>query len=529
MVTTGQHFSYDEAPYPDLSYVQTHPDRLAMLGKLLGMNPAPIEHCRVLEIGTAGGANLLPMATVMPNSTFVGIDLSAVQIEQANVALETTGLTNITFRQMDIMDITPEFGQFDYIIAHGIYSWVPPVVQDKLLDVCKTNLTPQGIAYVSYNVYPGWHTMDIIRNMMLYRSREADNPAEKSAQARQWISFMADALKSNTESAYAAVFKNYLDQRMTQTEEFDHAALLHDELEVNNQPLYFYQFMGHAEQHGLQYLAESDFPTVMPNGLSDEVMEYLGKIAHDTIEMEQYMDFLRNRSFRRTLLCHAELDIDRTLSIEPVVEFYVSTLAHTVKVDADKAAKGIETFEGVDGGQFSTDHPLTKAAFHYLLEVKPQRIHFVQLARQAASSLNMTQVSNQDAGALAANLLRAFTYSLSLIQFHTFVPPMSTVVSEHPLATPYARFQARHFPNIANLLHGRVQLDNFGRLVLAQLDGQTDHATLRDFLVKLVEDGKISSPSIEPEAKSPEELRKMLGEQLEITLQEFAELALLIA
>ena len=529
MTTTKQHFNYDEAPYPDLSYTQTHPDRLAMLGKLLGMSPVPIEQCRVLEIGTAGGANLLPLAAVLPNSTFVGIDLSKVQIDQANVAREASGMTNITFHQMDIMDITPEFGQFDYIIAHGIYSWVPPVVQEKLLDVCKTNLSPQGIVYMSYNCYPGWHTMDIIRNIMLYRSRDAATPQEKSAEARQWISFMADALKNQPESAYAAVFQNYLNMRATQSEEFDHAALLHDELEVNNQPLYFYQFMEHAQQHGLQYLAESDFPTVMPYGLSDEVMEHLGEIAHDTIEMEQYMDFLRNRSFRRTLLCHAEVDVNRALSTEPVFEFSVSSIAHTVKVDADKAAKGIETFEGTDGAQFSTDHPLTKAAFHYLLDVKPQRIPFIQLARQAAASRNMTQVINQDAGVMAANLLHAFTYSLSLIQFHTFIPPMSMVVSERPLATTYARFQARHFPNIGNLTHGRVQLDNFSRLVLAQLDGQTNHAALLDFLVELVETGKISSPSIRSEPKSLEELRKMLGEQLEVTLQEFAELGLLMA
>ncbi|MEP6985795.1 MAG: class I SAM-dependent methyltransferase [Chloroflexota bacterium] len=527
MDTNAQHYSYDQVPYPDLSYVQTHPDRLATLGTLLGMKPVPIDHCHVLEIGTASGANLLAMAMVLPLSTFVGMDISEVQIKKALDAVEAIGLTNISFHQMDILDITPEFGQFDYIIIHGIFSWVPPLVQEKLLDICQHNLTPQGIAYISYNTYPGWHTMDIIRNMMIYRTRDAVTPAEKSAQAREWIIFMGDALKDKPDSAYAAVFQNYLNFRKNQTEEFDHAVLLHDELEALNQPFYFYQFIEQAEQHSLQYLVESDFPTVMPNGLSSEVLNYLGQIAHSTVELEQYFDFLRNQSFRRTLLCHADINVDRRLSIQPVREFYVSSTAHTLKVSPERAEMGIETFEGIDGSLFSTNHPLTKAAFHYLLDSKPERIHFDVLLQQAASSLNMTQVTSDDTAALAGNLLQAFAYSLNLIEFHTFAPPMTTVVSERPLATAYSRYQARQQPNNTTLIHTRVQLDNFSRLILSQLDGENDFAMLLNFLVELVETKIVALPNVEQ--MSPEELRKMVTTQLELTLEGFAKSGLLVS
>jgi len=529
MVSSGQHYSYDEVPYPDLCYVQTHPDRLAMLGKLLGMKPAPVENCRVLEIGTAAGGNLLPMAATMPDSTFVGIDLSAVQIEEAQVVLRATGLTNITFHKMDILDITPDFGQFDYIIAHGIFSWVPPVVQEKLLEICKHNLAPQGIAYVSYNTYPGWHTLEIMRNLMLFRTRDAASPAEKSTQAREWVSFMAHALANNTDSAYAAVFENYLAFRGTQTEGIDHSALLHDELEANNAPIYFHQFIERAEQHGLQYLVEADFPTVMPNGLSDEVIEHLGKTARTTVEMEQYFDFLRNRTFRRTLLCHDEIDVDRRLSIQPLREFYVTSLATVAKLTANGEASDVETFEGSDGSQFKTDHPLTKAAFHYLVEAAPERVQFDELVRKAASRLDMTQIVDKDAVALAANLLRAFSFSLSLIEFYSFSPRMTTVVSEYPLATTLARYQARQRSDVANLTHARVQLDNFSRLVLAQLDGQNNRTALLDFLVGLAESGKISLPDGVQTPESPDDLRRRLAGDLDVTLQSLASLALLVA
>ena len=67
---------YDAVPYESKSFPQTHPDRLATLGRLFGMNPAPVTHSRVLELGCAGGGNLIPMAFHLPENDFLGIDLS---------------------------------------------------------------------------------------------------------------------------------------------------------------------------------------------------------------------------------------------------------------------------------------------------------------------------------------------------------------------------------------------------------------------------------------------------------------------
>ncbi|RPI58997.1 MAG: class I SAM-dependent methyltransferase, partial [Chloroflexi bacterium] len=138
--------SYDRLPYPSLSYPQTHPDRLATLATLLGMSPAPVERCRVLEMGCAGGGNLLPMADGLPGSEFVGIDASAVQIAAGQGAVAALGLANLSLRHLDILDVDESLGRFDYILVHGVYSWVPPEVQNKILTVCKENLAPQGVA-----------------------------------------------------------------------------------------------------------------------------------------------------------------------------------------------------------------------------------------------------------------------------------------------------------------------------------------------------------------------------------------------
>src|SRR6516165_7913322 len=149
--------SYDEIPYSNNAFYHTHPDCLATVATLFGMKPAPVQACRVLELGCGRGGNLIPMATSLPTSRFVGIDLSARQIAGGQEAVESLGLTNVELKQLSILDVDSDFGRFDYIICHGVYSWVPAAVQEKILEICAQNLAPSGIAYISYNCYPGWH------------------------------------------------------------------------------------------------------------------------------------------------------------------------------------------------------------------------------------------------------------------------------------------------------------------------------------------------------------------------------------
>jgi SAM-dependent methyltransferase len=201
--------SYDEVPYPSTSHVFTHPDNLATAAVLLGLTPTPVTRCRVLELGCAGGGNLIPLALELPESTFVGIDASAVQIDDGNAAIAAIGCQNITLTQMDILEITPELGQYDCIIVHGIFSWVPVAVRDAILKICQQNLTPNGIAYVSYNTYPGWHMLGNIRGMMLYHTRNVTDPRMRIAQARELLTFMNESLTTASELSNSRLIKAY--------------------------------------------------------------------------------------------------------------------------------------------------------------------------------------------------------------------------------------------------------------------------------------------------------------------------------
>ena len=515
-----------------MSYAQTHPDVLATLGTLLGMHPAPVTRCRVLEIGAAGGGNLIPMADALAASEFLGIDYSARQVEDGRATVAALGLQNLSLRHMNILDVTPALGQFDFIIAHGIYSWVPVEVRDRLLAVCKQNLAPNGIAYVSYNTYPGWHMLGGIRQMMLYHTRDVQDPREKVAQARQLLEFLIKALAGKNDGSVLLLkgYVNFLENELKHLNDSSDAYLLHDELEAVNDPVYFHEFAAHATRHGLQYVTDADFRMSLPTNFPAEVIKELREMAGNLVEMEQYIDYLDNRTLRRSLLCHAETPLNRTLTPQRVMGMYVTSRAHAESDAVDIDSTKIEKFKGSDGLMFSTDHPVSKAALAFLIEQNPRAVSFDELLDTARAHVrNNPNARSRDAEVLGANLLRAFSHSSSLIELHAYAPSLVATVSARPLATWVARFQAPGADRITNLYHERVKLDPLGAFLLPYLDGQHDHDALLELLIA----GPVAQGTLKLEhegapVREPQQLRAILSDEMERLLKWFAYAAVLV-
>jgi methyltransferase-like protein/SAM-dependent methyltransferase len=529
--------SYDEVPYPNLSHVQSHPDSLATLTTLLGLSPAHIDHCRVLEIGCASGANLIPMALSLPGSTLVGIDYSIRQIEDGQAAIAAVGLTNISLRHMDIREITPELGQFDYIIAHGVFSWVPLDVRDQLLTVCNQNLAPNGVAFISYNVYPGWHMLANIRDMMLYHTRNIDDPIERVAKARGVLKFLsesvpsADHVRSHLLNAYSKFLQNEMARIGPRADSF----LLHDELEEINNPLYFHEFVTLAEAHGLQYVTEVDFRGALPNFWPPEVVQALTQMATNVVEMEQYLDFLRSRTFRQTILCHAGLEVNRTIEPEHLRKFHVAARAVPESEQPDIHSRTVEKFKGLDGASLAIDHPLSKSAMMILARRWPQTIPMEDLPGEAAALLNrhngdLAEITDEDWQVLSSNLLKAFVYSDDLVEVHVYPPQFTLEVSQRPVASPWARFQARDEVKVTNLRHERVEVDPLNQYLLPFLDGSRDCEALVDLLLAgPVAGGKLVVEQNDQPVIDPIEAREILSTELHANLEWLARAALLVA
>jgi SAM-dependent methyltransferase len=173
--------SYEEVPFDSGPVTNSHPDALATVATLYGMTPPPLDGCRVLELGCSTGGNLLSMALSLPDSTFVGIDLAPRQITQARALAATLGLTNVDLRAMSIADVDDDLGMFDYIVCHGVYSWVPEPIREAILRVCSRNLAPNGVAFVSYNTFPGWHARAMVREMIVFHDDPTRPPMERVA------------------------------------------------------------------------------------------------------------------------------------------------------------------------------------------------------------------------------------------------------------------------------------------------------------------------------------------------------------
>jgi methyltransferase-like protein/2-polyprenyl-3-methyl-5-hydroxy-6-metoxy-1,4-benzoquinol methylase len=523
-VTSGT--AYDEVPYESNPYPQSHPDRLATVATMAGFTPPPVEQCRILELGCASGGNILPMAVTLPSSTFLGIDLSLRQITQGQKTITELGLRNVELRHLSILDVTPELGQFDYIICHGIYSWVPAEAQNKILTICKENLAPNGVAYVSYNTYPGWHMRGIIREMMSYHGNYFATPQERLGQARALLDFVAKAV-ANQPGPYSSLLQQETNTVRQQADYY----LLHEHLEPVNDPLYFHQFAGRASARGLRYLGEAEPHLMASKNFPPEVRGTLNTIAPDIIRLEQYMDFLRNRMFRQTLLCHAELIPNYLMRPEQITSFLVAAALKPVSPQLNLRSTEEVQFQVLDGTGLRVADPLIKTALVHTGASWPQRLPFAELCTAVCNRLGKTPdatVQAQLVHTLGSFFLEA-VLTTPWIQLHVHAPPLATRVSDRPLASPLARFQAATGKTqLTNLHHQIVSLSKPEAAVLSLLDGQRERPALIASLRELVEQKVlVLGTRGKPETDSGRILT-LLREGLEALLPRFARMALLM-
>jgi SAM-dependent methyltransferase len=293
---------YDAVPYESHAFFQSAPGHIAAIAHLFGLDPPPVSRARVLEIGCSAGGNLIPFAAWHPQAEVVGIDLSQVEIDKGTEDIRALGLPNLTLQQGDIAATDlDDLGKFDYIICHGVYSWVPANVQEAILSACHALLAHNGVAYVSYNTYPGWKAKEIVRDAMMLRGGDRGTPEEKLSYARGMIDFLNEV--SQPDSILAKALADFDAIRVGSKDYY----LLHEYLEMFNAPCYFLDFGKRCDPHFLSYLADASPPIMFALNYGNKVSQpLLEECGHSQVLVEQYLDFVVNRTFRQSLLVHAD-------------------------------------------------------------------------------------------------------------------------------------------------------------------------------------------------------------------------------
>jgi SAM-dependent methyltransferase/methyltransferase-like protein len=469
--------SYDTVPYDSNPMPQTHPDRLATVARLFGLDAPAVERCRVLELGCAAGGNLVPMAHDLPESQFVGVDYSAVQIKQGRPLIEALGLKNIELKCASILDVDSSYGVFDFLICHGVYSWVPAPVQEKILEIAATMLSPNGIAYISYNTYPGWHMRGVVREMMRYHAMRFPDPGRRVREARMILDFVGKYATGMQSGPYTAFLRSEAEMLRKLPDHY----IFHEHLEDNSEPIYFHEFVARARARGLDFLGEARLGTMVPSHFGDEANQALSGVATNAIELEQFMDFLRNRAFRETLL-HTKGRIPQyTLQPEMAYPMFIASTAKPEKTPIDLRLGEKVTFKSYTGWPITTGKPLMKAALGILTEVWPAPMAFdelVKLARERIAGIETAMIElERDRNGLGRALLTIYTSS-DLLEMSISPPRFTTQPGPRPRASGLARRQSMIANTVTTFRHEMIQLQPLDVRVLQRLDGSKTTAEL---------------------------------------------------
>jgi methyltransferase-like protein len=513
--------SYDRMPYCGNFIPMTHPDRIATMAVLHGRKPPSIQRCRVLELGCTDGGNLLTMAQSMPDASFLGVDISPVQIAQGKAASVALGADNVELRALDLTEVDDSFGLFDYIICHGVYSWVTSSVREKILKICSRNLSANGLAYVSYNVYPGWHHRRMLREMMLYHIQGITEPSAQVQQARALLDFLVQSAGPDDgpySSSLGAVNKKF--------EKFPDAYVFHEYLAAENHPVYFHEFVARAVSAGLHYVGPAMFSNEEMR-LSPEARQVISGLAPDVIRREQYVDFVLNRSFRQSLLCHAGLTTCDSPSPDAVRSLRLVAMARPENSKLDVRSTSQESFLTSYGTKLMVDEPPLKAALLSLYQLWPRSASFEELWAASAELLGPSQATGPPGRSEFATRL-LLCHMVQLVNLHTFDPPIATEPDERACATALARRSAAAGARVVSLRNHIAVLEEIDRLILPLLDGTRDHAAIVECLASEVAAGKLKLTADGEPIVEPSEVRKALASTVKSSLVRIAEQALLL-
>jgi methyltransferase-like protein len=302
-------------------------------------------------------------------------------------------------------------------------------------------------------------------------------------------------------------------------------------LELVNTPLYFHEFNECAASAGLRYVCDAHAASMAPRVLEPEAQQALEGLARDRLELEQYLDFLTNRLYRHSILCHNAREPSYRLEAPQVLDYSVASSAKPVSALPSLGPGLSESFRDRTGTVLTTSSPIVKSALLILGEIWPSTLPFRTLLDAAILRLNAKpDLASREKGgtSLALFLLESFTSS-NVVELLYYPPALVTEPSLNPTVTPLARWQARHGSMVTTQRHEPVVLSEAERQTVALLDGSRDRTALVQSLLDLVDRGILSPQKAGQQVAAPEDQRKVVEDTLTQILMQLGRSALLVA
>ncbi len=473
---------YDVVPYKSHPFHETRPQHLYAMASLYGLDAVDYTKARVLELGCASGGNITPLAAQYPAAFFVGVDYSKKQIDEGLADVKHLGLSNIELKGISILDIDQSFGEFDYIIVHGVYSWVPNEVRYKILDICQNNLSANGVAFISYNTKPGWNSVLSFREIMRQHTRQFSDPITKSHQVRELANFLKRAAPDQN-SSWAKLLETEINNPGFQEDSY----IFHEYLEDDNVPYYFTEFMQDASRYQLQHLLDLDCFLYSPYLLNSEASAVIREIP-DKIEAEQYIDYITSRRFRKSLLCHADRQVDTSITTQYLDRF---KFYRSLKLETPVSKEQLKSTEPVNfiGGKIkiASSEPAIKTAFEIL--TRPGNpIEWRLLLEKVKKSL--PEMSMPEIETSMSHIQFDQLIALNVLELTLREDPVQPKVSKKPCASPYARHQAVKTNILTNLEHQLIALDTLGCILMPLVDGTHSIDELKKLFSQMIRENE---------------------------------------
>ena len=464
--------TYDLLPYESKPFPQSQPARLAAIAHIFGVKAKALPSARVLELGCAAGGNIIPLAVQYPEAKFIGVDLSRKQVAAGRARIAKLGLKNIELQCKSFTELDNAVGKFDYIICHGVFSWVERILQAAILEIIRDRLAPEGIAYISYNVLPGWRMMQPVRDAVLNQIPPSYDSANRVAASLELLDFLAKA------SPQGAIYGNALRQMAERLAQFPSDYFAHEFLEECNEPCTFTDFAARANDNGLAYLGDSDLQTMMVGNLGAEVAtEILRRANNSIVQTEQMMDLVNGRTFRCSLLVHAAVGVTLNRNLQPACLDGLHMLSAALM--EIKTVDGVSTL--VVGGKhtYSVSGAATIAALEKFIARYPSSSTIAELASK-----------DTDREEIKASFFNLMSRGIVLPMSERV--KMASAPTKQPKASKLALKDAESGATYTtNARHETVQLDVAARFILQNMKGQKSQSELVAGLVAEAKAGRM--------------------------------------